>query len=56
MHVVKYNEFSKTINEFFSKEFPSGIIKLEAKSAAKGILSSSLGKTLGPDTFTDVPI
>lgn len=53
--IVKYGDFSKTTNDFFNKEFPSGSIKLEAKTASKGTpLVSSLSRGLNGDTFTDV--
>ena len=47
----KYNEFSKPADDFFSKDFPAGVIKFEAKTLSK---SAFFPSSLPKDTFSDV--
>lgn len=38
------------MSDFFSKDFPSGLVKLEARSQSRSLLVARPGKT---DTFSD---
>lgn len=47
--IDKYGEFAKSTNDFFTKDFPSGVVKVEARTLARSLLGSRVGK----DTFSD---
>lgn len=47
---AKYGDFAKSVNDFFSRDFPSGVVKLEAHSHSRSLLGARLGKS---ETFSD---
>lgn len=45
----KYGDFGKQASDFFSKDFPSGLVKFEAKTLPRGVFFRKSG-----ETFSDV--
>jgi hypothetical protein len=51
MAVAKYSDFARTTTDFFTKDFPSGVVKVEARTQSRSLLASrSSGKW---ETFSD---
>jgi len=55
LKTTKYSDFSKNANDFFSKEFPSGQIKVEARTLSKNLFIVPAGRpgALKSETFSD---
>ncbi|PJF19323.1 hypothetical protein PSACC_00830 [Paramicrosporidium saccamoebae] len=51
MAIAKYSDFARTTTDFFTKDFPSGVVKVEARTQSRSLLASrSSGKW---ETFSD---
>jgi hypothetical protein len=48
--VVKYGDFARPVSDFFSKDFPSGVVKAEARTLSRNLLAGRGGK---PEVFSD---
>lgn len=48
--VTKYGDFAKCTNDFFSRDFPSGVVKLVASTQSRSLFASQPGRR---DIFSD---
>lgn len=48
--VSKYGDFAKSTNDFFSRDFPSGVVKLVASTQSRSLLATQPGRR---DIFSD---
>lgn len=51
---AKYSDFAKCTTDFFAKDFPSGQVKVEARTSPRSLFAGA-AKGARPESFCDVP-